>query len=142
MAKKTAKKKSSKQKSPADPRFAEALERAKEALKKPTVSTWEDAHNVLFSHAGGALCGLFPTEAERRAFSASAEWQEINRLIDQFPRSGPVKAEDTVSGRILVRVPKSVHAELLSEALREGCSLNQLCVAKLSRPLSSVNRIR
>lgn len=36
---------------------------------------------------------------------------------------------------ISVRVPQSLHAELLEEAKREGVSLNQLCLAKLARPL-------
>lgn len=34
-----------------------------------------------------------------------------------------------------VRVPDSLHAELLEEAKREGVSLNQLCLTKLARPL-------
>jgi predicted HicB family RNase H-like nuclease len=36
---------------------------------------------------------------------------------------------------ISVRVPQSLHAELLEEAKREGVSLNQLCLTKLARPL-------
>ncbi len=36
---------------------------------------------------------------------------------------------------ISVRVPDSLHFELLDEAKREGVSLNLLCVSKLSRPL-------
>lgn len=41
------------------------------------------------------------------------------------------------SGRFLVRIPKSLHAALVAEADTEGVSLNQLCVAKLSVPLSA-----
>jgi len=36
---------------------------------------------------------------------------------------------------ITVRVPTSLHGELLEEAKREGVSLNQLCLTKLARPL-------
>ena len=36
---------------------------------------------------------------------------------------------------ITVRVPDSLHNELLDEAKREGVSLNQLCLTKLARPL-------
>jgi hypothetical protein len=36
---------------------------------------------------------------------------------------------------ISVRVPHSLHAELIEEAKREGVSLNQLCLTKLARPL-------
>jgi predicted HicB family RNase H-like nuclease len=37
--------------------------------------------------------------------------------------------------QISVRVPATLHAELLEEAKREGVSLNQLCLTKLARPL-------
>ncbi len=37
--------------------------------------------------------------------------------------------------QISVRVPDSLHAELLVEAKQEGVSLNQLCLTKLARPL-------
>jgi predicted HicB family RNase H-like nuclease len=36
---------------------------------------------------------------------------------------------------ITVRVPESLHKELLQEAKKEGVSLNQLCLTKLARPL-------
>ena len=36
---------------------------------------------------------------------------------------------------ITVRVPDSLHKELLEEAKKEGVSLNQLCLTKLARPL-------
>lgn len=36
---------------------------------------------------------------------------------------------------ITVRVPESLHGELLEEAKKEGVSLNQLCLTKLARPL-------
>ncbi|MGA3116282.1 MAG: toxin-antitoxin system HicB family antitoxin [Syntrophobacteraceae bacterium] len=36
---------------------------------------------------------------------------------------------------ITVRVPQSLHAELIQEAEYEGVSLNLLCVTKLARPL-------
>lgn len=37
--------------------------------------------------------------------------------------------------QLTVRVPVSLHRELLDEAKREGVSLNQLCLTKLARPL-------
>jgi antitoxin HicB len=39
------------------------------------------------------------------------------------------------SGRILVRVPKSLHAELIARAAQEGVSLNQFILAALARSL-------
>jgi len=37
------------------------------------------------------------------------------------------------SGRILVRIPKSLHRQLAQDAKREGISLNQYALYKLSR---------
>ena len=37
--------------------------------------------------------------------------------------------------QLSIRVPRSLHAELLEEAKKEGVSLNQLCLTKLARPL-------
>jgi predicted HicB family RNase H-like nuclease len=48
------------------------------------------------------------------------------------PDRGTARASETANGRILVRVPRSLHAALLSEADAEGVSLNQLIVAKLT----------
>ncbi|MBW2140739.1 MAG: toxin-antitoxin system HicB family antitoxin [Deltaproteobacteria bacterium] len=36
---------------------------------------------------------------------------------------------------VTVRIPNSLHQELLEEAKKEGVSLNQLCLTKLARPL-------
>ncbi len=37
---------------------------------------------------------------------------------------------------VTLRLPDSIHRELLAEAKKEGVSLNQLCLAKLSKPLA------
>lgn len=42
-------------------------------------------------------------------------------------------APDDYSGRFVVRVPKSLHQSLSIEAAREGVSLNQYALYKLSR---------
>jgi predicted HicB family RNase H-like nuclease len=41
-----------------------------------------------------------------------------------------------------IRLPKSLHAALVSEAEAEGVSLNQLVVAKLALRLQGVSEIR
>jgi predicted HicB family RNase H-like nuclease len=78
---------------------------------------------------------LFPTERDRKAFAKTAESQRIDELIDSLPepRVGPQQRE--YSGKFNVRVPKSLHAALVTEAESEGVSLNQLVVAKLARHL-------
>jgi predicted HicB family RNase H-like nuclease len=45
------------------------------------------------------------------------------------------REEEARMKMITVRIPESLHSELLDEAKREGVSLNQLCLTKLARPL-------
>jgi antitoxin HicB len=49
--------------------------------------------------------------------------------------SGGGEGRGGYSGRILVRVPKSLHAELIARAAQEGVSLNQFILAALARSL-------
>lgn len=44
----------------------------------------------------------------------------------------PVK-EDTMSGKFVLRIPKSLHRRLVLEAEKEGVSLNQYAMYKLAR---------
>ena len=37
---------------------------------------------------------------------------------------------------VTLRLPDSIHSELMAEAKSEGISLNQLCLAKLAKPLA------
>lgn len=43
------------------------------------------------------------------------------------------KSDDDFSGRFMVRIPKSLHRDLVIEAEREGTSLNQYALYKLSK---------
>ncbi|HUG18917.1 MAG TPA: toxin-antitoxin system HicB family antitoxin [Planctomycetaceae bacterium] len=101
--------------------------------------TWYDLHNKVFG-VGGKLSELFPTKPERLAFSRTVEAAKIHALIESLPGDDPEfsRTLENANGRILVRVPKSVHAKLLLEAEREGVSLNLLCASKLSADLASV----
>lgn len=49
---------------------------------------------------------------------------------DEIPE--PI-VEDDYSGKFVVRIPKSLHKKLSIEAAKEGVSLNQYAVYKLSR---------
>jgi hypothetical protein len=119
-------------------------DRAKLALtfarrRSKSADSWIDLHNALYG-MGGKCTELFSTQADRTAFAGTREYQEIARLLDALPDAesatdnnrNSAKAAETANGRILVRVPRSVHAALLSEAEAEGVSLNQLIVAKLT----------
>src|SRR5213076_2071819 len=98
--------------------------------------TWVEANNAIYG-PGGPFVRLFPTKADRLAFAGSAERRQIDQLIDSLPDPpvGPRRRE--YSGKFNVRIPKSLHAALASEAEAEGVSLNQLVVAKLALHLLS-----
>ena len=114
-------------------RAQELLARARE-LAKISGFTWVDANNAIYG-PGGPFARLFPNAKDRAAFAKTKESREVDRLIDRLPEppSGPQQRE--YSGKFNVRVPKSLHAALASEAEAEGVSLNQLVVAKLAMHL-------
>lgn len=89
-------------------------------------------HNAIFG-IGGALIQLFPTKAERLEFSQSDEYREIQTLLE----SAPGRLRPEANGKVLVRLPKSMHAALLAEAEAEGATLNTLIVAKLAVQLAA-----
>lgn len=60
---------------------------------------------------------------------------KLEKLVEQFLNKPPeVRFEDdTYSGKLLLRMPKSLHRRLAEEADRENVSLNQYIVSLLSR---------
>jgi predicted HicB family RNase H-like nuclease len=93
--------------------------------------TWVEANNAVYG-PGGPFTRLFPSVKDRAAFAKTEASRQIDPLIDSLPEPpvGPQRRE--YSGKFNVRVPKSLHAALASEAEAEGVSLNQLVVAKLA----------
>jgi hypothetical protein len=83
--------------------LAFAEERARQA------ADWVDLHNALFG-LGGRATAWFTTEAERTAFSKTAEYRRILALMDRLPPR-PVKAFGellaSAHGAISVRLPRS-----------------------------------
>ena len=98
--------------------------------------TWVEANNAVYG-PGGPFARLFPSARDRAAFAKSEESRLLDQLIDALPEPpvGPQRRE--YSGKFNVRVPKSLHAALASEAAAEGVSLNQLVVAKLALHLQT-----
>ncbi|MBI5566334.1 MAG: type II toxin-antitoxin system HicB family antitoxin [Chloroflexi bacterium] len=68
--------------------------------------------------------GDTPEEAADMIQDALAGWLEI-ALEDGRPIPEPQTAE-TYSGRFVVRVPRTLHQQLVEAAAQEGVSLNQL----------------
>ena len=97
--------------------------------------TWVEANNAIYG-PGGRFVKLFPTKPERVAFAKTEESRKLDQVIDRLPEPDVRPSREEYSGKFVVRVPKSVHAALASEAEAEGVSLNQLVVAKLSMQLA------
>jgi antitoxin HicB len=82
---------------------------------------------------GCMTAGETEAEAIELLHDAMSLWLTV-ALEDDLPIPEP-SPEPTYSGRVLVRMPKTVHRRLAEQAEEEGVSLNQLAVALLSRGL-------
>jgi predicted HicB family RNase H-like nuclease len=79
---------------------------------------------------GCVACGDTPSEAVSRVEAAMREWiAEAQANHSDVPKP---RVADTHSGRLLVRMPKSLHAELARAAEREEISLNQFISGALA----------
>lgn len=116
-------------------RAQELLTLARKLSETPGL-TWVEANNAIYGPAG-PFARLFGSAKDRIAFSKLSESRQIDELIDGLPEpeTGPQREE--YSGKFNVRIPKSLHAALASEAAAEGVSLNQLVLAKLALHLQS-----
>lgn len=75
--------------------------------------------------------GDTPEEAIAMIQDAMRSWIEVSLEDgDEIPVPRPV---ESYSGKFVVRVPRSLHRELVAEAEREGVSLNQYIAAALAR---------
>ncbi|MGC4031487.1 MAG: toxin-antitoxin system HicB family antitoxin [Tepidisphaeraceae bacterium] len=117
---------------------AELLETVREV--GAAAENWADFTNALFDQKHGILAKAFPSADDRRAFVESEEFRQIKTLLKKAKeQSGLIKgATPTKSGKLLVRLPVSMHEALDNEAEAEGVSLNQLVVAKLALQFSSI----
>jgi hypothetical protein len=108
----------------------ELLSLARQLAETPGL-TWVEANNAIYG-PGGPFVRLFPSKSDRAVFASTKEREQIDELIDSLPDPpvGPQRRE--YSGKFNVRIPKSLHAALASEAEAEGVSLNQLVLAKLA----------
>jgi predicted HicB family RNase H-like nuclease len=118
-------------------RATELLHRAE--LMARNGANWAEVHNALWG-VGGLGLSLFPQRHERATVMNTKEYGKIREILEQLPDPPGESAAHAQeqSGRILVRVPKTVHAALAAEAAAEGTSLNQLIVAKLSVQLRAL----
>ncbi len=98
---------------------------------------WADFSTEIFGHKDGLIAKAFSDEAERQLFYDTEQYKSVctmrRKLMEKFGVNKGGTPEK--SGRVLVRLPRSVHKALEVEAKKEGVSVNQLAVSKLSLPL-------
>jgi len=101
------------------------------------VRSWADFSAALSDQSTGYIAKTFPDDLQRQLFFDSPQYRETNDLLMQLMNKFGVVggSSSTKSGKFLVRIPKTIHQILEIEAKREGVSLNQLAVSKLSLPL-------
>jgi antitoxin HicB len=92
----------------------------------------EDAWFVRVKELPGCMSqGDTPEEAVAMIQEAMGLWLEV-ALEDGEPIPEPRELDD-YSGKFVVRVPRSLHRDLVEEAAREGVSLNQCVNVALAR---------
>jgi predicted HicB family RNase H-like nuclease len=108
-------------------------------------STAQRVANEMFSHqpdwitffrevlgVDGILRKLFATPEELAAFEKTAEYAEIQQMLAKLREKTAGGADDKEPTRVItVRLPKSLHESLKTEAHDRNTSMNQLCISKL-----------
>lgn len=100
-------------------------------------------HNTFFGPDSELLEAK--SKAERADMVAGSLYKKLQEMaielgieqgyLERDPETGQSR-ERSFSGSFVMRLPASLHRQLVVEARREGVSLNQLCTAKLARPLA------
>jgi antitoxin HicB len=98
---------------------------------------WEDGEEGWFAEVeelrGCMSQGRTPEEAIDRVRDAMLGW--ISVALEDGSEIPEPRTERRYSGRLLLRLPKSLHAEVARAAQREGVSINQLLVTLIAAGL-------
>ncbi len=111
--------------------------RLREYLERPyrleLRGTPEDGYLAMAPELPGCMtAGETPDEALRLLHDAMAAWLEAAIIAgDPIPEPD----ENRYSGRMLLRMPKSLHSQLAAQAKRENVSINQFTMTLLARYL-------
>jgi antitoxin HicB len=82
--------------------------------------------------------GDSPQEALKNVEDAISCWIETaSELGREIPIEDEYKVEDDFSGKLTLRMPKSLHKMVTEQAEQEGCSINQLIMMYISMGLGN-----
>jgi predicted HicB family RNase H-like nuclease len=80
----------------------------------------------------GVVRKAFPTFDELTAFEQSEQYEKIQRFLVKLREKRPSADTDSEPTRVIsVRLPKSMHESLRTEAHDLRTSMNKLCISKL-----------
>jgi antitoxin HicB len=109
-----------------------------DAAKYPLTVFWSDEDEAFIAEArdlaGCTAVGDTQAEAVAQAQDAIDAWLQAAATTGRtIPAPSTAASETAYSGKFVVRVPRSLHAQLARRAAVEGVSLNQLAVHLLSQ---------
>lgn len=116
------------------------LERAMALLPK-VGSSWAEFSNALFDQKSGLVPLTFADPMELQAFWDSDQYKSINNMLLHLMKEHGTDGANPKNGRVLVRLPQTLHKALIVEARHEKTSLNQLIVSKVAFPLREMVEI-
>ncbi len=80
----------------------------------------------------GVVRQLFPSTAELTQLEQTQEYAEIQQMLAKLRERGTTPSSETEPTRVItVRLPKSLHESLRTEAHEKRTSMNKLCISKL-----------
>ena len=80
----------------------------------------------------GVVRRSFVTQQELSAFEHTKEYSEIQQMVAKLRERSNDPADDREPTRVItVRLPKSLHESLRTEAHERKTSMNKLCISKL-----------
>ncbi len=109
---------------------------ASELFNQQPKPDWVTFFRAIFG-VDGIMRRLFQSRAALSRFQHAPEHAELMRMLSDLRAIEDESAADSNAEPtrvITVRLPKSLHESLRTEAHDEETSMNQLCITKLLRP--------
>lgn len=86
----------------------------------------------------GIIRRAYPTQPELLHFENSKEYGDIQQMVAKLRERSGEPAENREPTRVItVRLPKSLHESLRTEAHERKTSMNKLCISKLLQMVDS-----
>ena len=112
-------------------------ERSREVLRIATGLFQQKPDWVTFFRellgVSGIIRRMFPSKDQMLAFEQTHEYIEVQQMVARLrgKSSAPPSEEEEPTRVITVRLPKSLHESLRTEAHERHTSMNKLCISKL-----------